>query len=62
MCQDYGFVGEITKIDNWNLSNFDSHDVIGNQQHPDRAVAVQNLLEVSKHKHITIESSLKQLL
>jgi MoaA/NifB/PqqE/SkfB family radical SAM enzyme len=62
MCRDYGFVGEVTKIDNWNIKDFDSHDVIGNQQHPDHASAVKNLLEVSTHKHITIESSLKQLL
>ena len=62
MCREYGFVGEVTKIDNWNIKDFNSYDVIGNQQHPDHASAVKKLLGVSTHKHITIESSLKQLL
>jgi molybdenum cofactor biosynthesis enzyme MoaA len=62
LCQDYGFVGEITKIDNWNIKNFNNYDVIGNQQHTNHASAVELLREVSKNKHINIESSLRQLL
>jgi MoaA/NifB/PqqE/SkfB family radical SAM enzyme len=62
MCLEYGFLGEVTKIDKWNIKDFDSHDVIGNKQHPNHELAVQKLLEISTYKHITIGSSLKQLL
>jgi MoaA/NifB/PqqE/SkfB family radical SAM enzyme len=63
MCLEYGFVGEVSKIDNWNtFKDFDSHDVIGNKQHPNHELAVQKLLEISTYKHITIGSSLKRVL
>ncbi len=63
MCLEYGFVGEVSKIDNWNtFKDFDSHDVIGNKQHPNHELAVQKLLEISTYKHITIAPSLKRVL
>lgn len=60
LCKMLDFRGEITKVDNWyTFDNFDSVDVIGNQTHPLRSQALEQLKQVSKLKHITISPSIQ---
>lgn len=63
MCDQYGFIGGITKLDNWyTFDNFSDHDVIGNLYHPLRNDALAQLRTVSKMSHITINPFLQKFI
>jgi hypothetical protein len=63
MCQHYGFMGNVTKLDNWNtFNNFSEHDVIDNISHPLHNVAIKQLQLVKNHPNICLNSYLRNLI
>lgn len=63
LCQQYGFRGNITKLENWHtFDNFNEYDVIGNRQHPLHNQSLDQLRTVATAKNVFINSYLKQLL
>jgi len=62
MCYNYGFNGNIVKLDNWHtFDNFASQDVVDNQLHPLHDVAMQGLRAVKSRNNICINSYLLDL-
>jgi len=63
MCKQYGFKGEITKLDDWNtFDDFDSQDVVDNTKHELHLTAVEQLKIVSTYSHIRLGQNLRKLL
>jgi Iron-sulfur cluster-binding domain len=63
MCSQFGFIGGITKLDNWyTFDNFSDYDVIGNADHPLRNTALKQLRVVNKMSHISINPFLQKFL
>ena len=63
MCYNYGFLGNITKLDNWNtFDDFNAHDVVDNKNHPLHTIAMQQLGFVKHRKNIALNSYLLDLL
>lgn len=64
LCRNYKFRGVINRLEDWGTwDEFDRHDVIGNQQHPDHAAAMRNLATVMAHRSplIQFNASLEQI-
>jgi MoaA/NifB/PqqE/SkfB family radical SAM enzyme len=60
MCQQYGCVGNISKLDNWaTFDNFNDHDVVDNTSHPLHKIAFEQLNEVKTLPHILLNNYLK---
>ena len=63
LCNHYGFIGNITKLDNWaTFDNFSEHDVIDNISHPLHTTALEQLRLVKNNPNIYLNSYLKDLL
>lgn len=63
LCEHYGFVGNITKLDNWaTFDNFNDHDVVDNVFHPLHKTALDQLQLVKNNPNIYLNSYLKDLL
>ena len=63
MCKQYGFRGEISKLDDWDtFDDFAGQDVVDNILHPLHTVAVDHLRTVSTHSHIFLNPVFKKLL
>jgi hypothetical protein len=63
MCEQFGFHGSFTKLDNWHtFDNFSQADCIGNLQHPLRDTALDQLEIASKMPHISLNPYLQKLI
>lgn len=63
MCNNYGFNGEITKLDNWNtFDNFDENNVIDNLHHPLYTKAVEQLRLISKMPNIALAPTIRNII
>ena len=63
MCSEYGFDGDITKIEDWStFDNFEEQDVAGNPTHKLYLTAIEQLRQAATHPNIHISPILKYLL
>ena len=63
MCDKYGFVGNITKLDDWGtFDNFSQQDVVDNQQHPLHQLAIEQLTTVRHLSYICLNSYLQNII
>ena len=63
MCKNYNFRGEVTKLDDWGtFDDFQSQEVIHNVDHPLHLIAVEQIKEVSTHKHISLSPTFNKLI
>jgi organic radical activating enzyme len=63
LCNRLGFIGEITKLDDWGtFDNFSEHAVLDNPSHPLYNVAIEQLRAVASSPNIVFNSYIKRLL
>ena len=63
MCKHYNFRGIVTKLDDWGtFDDFHSQEVVENTNHPLHSIAVEQIRQVAKHKHIELSSTFNNLL
>lgn len=63
MCKKYNFIGNVTKLDNWNtFDDFNQMDVIDNTSHVLHNIALEQLRIVDQYPNICLNSYLKKLL
>jgi Radical SAM superfamily/Iron-sulfur cluster-binding domain len=63
LCKKFGFVGNITKLDNWNtFDDFNSVDVVDNPEHLLHNIALEQLSIVDKYDNICLNSYLKKVI
>jgi hypothetical protein len=63
MCNQFGFEGEITKLDNWGtFDNFQDKNVVENPNHPLYNTAIEQLKIVATMPKIILAPTIKSLL
>jgi len=63
MCNNYNFIGEITKLDNWfTFDDFNSQNVVDNRAHPLRSTAIDQLRQIQDRPNIVLSNPVKRIL